>query len=361
MRAWFVLCVLAGCGDLVGFGGDVTPLVRIHAQTVGSAPAPIEHLRLGLMWGAQSLPEAFCILPAESPEAAAVIAAGCSDPLRFVAARMQASVDAAPDSVTELALDTLPTADLLVGDVSARVAYGSVVAFDDRDNSGTLEVHDVDHEDPELWLLGDTPPPPADVVLGASFISMAQPDQRVAFREGAFVQTGFYPRAGCDEPPPHFSVLSAGGFSFADALAASLAGELPQEDPSSCANASVDDAVIDVSIADPAAATQVRCRGTGGGTRYHEPDPETPVALDSVTWACAKLPSFEAPDPTDPAANQWQLVIATPNDPCINTFHFVLRGCDYDPTCSEPEWNWLEVPPTWWPCPTGSPLRRTGS
>jgi len=344
---------LTGCGDLVGFGGEVTPLVRIHAQTTGSAPEPIHHLRIGLMWAEQSLPEAFCILPAESPEAAAVIAKGCSDPLRFVAARMQVSVDAAPDEEVELALYTLPTADLLVGDVSARVAYASIIAFDDRDDSGTLEVFDVDHEDPELYLFGDPVPTGADVVLGASFVSMAQPDQRIAFREGAFVQTGFYPRAGCPEPPPFFSVLGAGGFSFADAVAASLAGELPQEDPATCATTSIADAVVGVSIADPTAASQTRCRGTGGGTRYHEAAPELEaIALDSLTWACAKLPSFTPPDPNDVVANQWQLVIASPaDDPCINTFHIVLHGCDYDPMCGEPEWDWLAVPPNWWPCP----------
>ena len=52
---------LTGCGDLVGFGGEVTPLVRVRAQTTGSAPEPIHHLRIGLMWAEQSLPEAFCI------------------------------------------------------------------------------------------------------------------------------------------------------------------------------------------------------------------------------------------------------------------------------------------------------------
>lgn len=351
MRLLLTVLALGGCGDLVGFGGDVPPLARISVQTTGNQPAT--HLRIGLVWGAQQLPEPFCFLPAESDAAAAVIAAGCSDPLRFVPAQMEASVEVSPGVPGEIDLLTLPTADLMVGDVSARVAYASLVAYDDRDDSGTLELHDAQHDDPEEFF--NLPPPEAgDVVLGASFVSMTQPDVRIAFREGAFVSTGFYPRAGCDGPPKFFSILGAGGFSAADAFAASLRGELPQEDPATCRTGALEDTTVSVPLGTSAGLAQLACREDPDGTRYHEPptNPSEVPDLTGLVFACAKLPSFGEVDPTDVAANQLQLVIANPpGDPCAGMFHFVLRGCDRDPTCSDPEWNWIDVPPSWWPCP----------
>ena len=115
------------------FQGDVAPL----------RPAGVtdEHaLRVALVWGAQWLTEPFCVLPAESPEAAAVIDAGCRDPFGFVPALVSVSVPIAVDVPATLTLSQLPAADVMVGDVTARVAYGSLVVFDDRNGSGTLEL-----------------------------------------------------------------------------------------------------------------------------------------------------------------------------------------------------------------------------
>ena len=43
-------------------------------------------------------------------------------------------------------------------------------------------------------------------------------DQRVAYREGAFITSGFYPRAGCGDPPPGFSILAASAVPVLEAL-----------------------------------------------------------------------------------------------------------------------------------------------
>ena len=64
---------------------------------------------------------------------------------------------------------------------------------------------------------------------------MTAPDQRIGYLEGTFTPSAFYPRNGCDPPPDGFSVLSAGGFSAADAFALVLQGMLPSEDPATCA------------------------------------------------------------------------------------------------------------------------------
>src|ERR1017187_7529094 len=68
-----------GCSKAVGLGGTVTPLVQIQAQTSGDpaqfTPAgDTPSFHVALVWGLQWQPEPFCVLPPESPEAAAVIA-----------------------------------------------------------------------------------------------------------------------------------------------------------------------------------------------------------------------------------------------------------------------------------------------
>ena len=150
MRRGGVFCLapllVAACGQLQGFGGDAPPLVSFDVVFQGDV-APLrpsgvtgEHaLRVALVWGAQWLTEPFCVLPAESPEAAAAIDAGCRDPFGFVPAVVSVSVPIAVDVPATLTLSQLPAADVMVGDVTARVAYGSLVVFDDRDDWHELE------------------------------------------------------------------------------------------------------------------------------------------------------------------------------------------------------------------------------
>ena len=88
-----------------------------------------------------------------------------------------------------LTLSQLPAPDVMVGDVTARVAYASLVVFDDRDDSGTLELSrprrpPFAFEDERGFQPGR--PDSLDVIYGASFVTMTAPDQRVAYREGAF-------------------------------------------------------------------------------------------------------------------------------------------------------------------------------
>jgi hypothetical protein len=357
-----------GCGKPVGLGGAATPLASIQVQVDGdAATAAATHLRVALVWGAEWLPEPFCFLPPESPAAATVQQAGCQDSLGFVPNLVAASVPVTPGVPTTIQLFDLPSADVMVGDITGRVAYGSLVLFDDLDDSGTLELR---RSQPDFFDMDGGLPPDAavfgggggvggrrsDVVYGASFFSMSAPDLRLAYREGAFLETGFYPRSGCPDPVAGFSIVGAGGFSLAAAEAAALAGQLPPEDPATCSAAPLTTGVVTITAQDPSLVSQVACtrRNSDGIPRYRKP-PGDMRDLGSSPWACVTIPNLDTvtSDAGAAAANQIQLVVSTTgNNVCKSVTHYVLRGCDNDPTCDPPSWDETASPPAWWPCPT---------
>ena len=363
--AAFACLAFSGCGKLVGLNTPVTPLAQINFQvtgdiasvqrpdTVGQTP----QLRVAVVWGAQWLPEPFCVLPPESPAAAAVIAAGCPDSLRFVPARAGADVAVQPNVPATIDLVNLPAADLMVGDVTARVAYASLIVYDDRNGNGALDFRQPRQRRHDE---GYDPGTPAtrDIPYGASFISMTLPDQRVAYREGGFnANIAFYPRQGCDPPPVRFSILSAGGFSQSDALLAFLQGQLPAEDPATCGVATLDQAVVTIPLQAPTTElTELSCtvNDTGGTTTYSQAPATAPTPtpdLSGATWACVGFPHIPGDDAG--VVSGQQLVVATaPGEPCQYITHYTLRGCDNDPNCAAPGWDVTATPPSWWPCPT---------
>jgi len=347
--------VLAGCGDLEGFGGPVPPLATFRVEATGDLDAvrvpgaTDEKLHAAMVWGAQWLPEPLCFLPAESAEVQAVIDAGCRDPLGFVPDRIGVIVPLELGVTTELSVFDLPSADVMVGDVTARIAYASILVFDDRNGDGRLELNRSRNDlDPP-----DQPPMVRDIVYGASFISMTQPDVRVALREGGYnARAAFYPRSGCGEPAPGFSVLGAGGFSEAEAISSTLAGQLPRQDPATCSERTPDEAVISIPVQAPGPISEVRCTGRRGDSsvRYREPPLEMPDLTNRVA-ACAKVPDFGTGD----AEGIIQYIVSTrSDDACKQVLHFSLRGCDEDVSCELPEWDITATPPAWWPCPVNT-------
>lgn len=353
------LGLLAGCSDLKGLSGEAPALARIEVSISGDVLAvrpPNDvppQLRVALVWGAQWLPETSCVLPPESTEVAAVMAAGCRDPFGFVPFRVGGTAPVDDQGHATIELHDLPAADVMVGGVTARVAYASLVLFDDRDGSGTLELRRStrDFQDPG----GEPDPDPGqvpDTILGASLVSMTEPDERVAFREGGFdPNAAFYPRVGCEPPPKGFSVLAAGGFSYMAALLAVLDGKLPAQDPATCRVSALADVRVTVPVRAPSAELrQVACRGrrSTGFPRYREPDAE--LDLSRRTFACASLPKTGGAD-GGVAVEQKQLLLADPADNvCKGLSHIILRGCDSDPACVVPEWDVTASPPDWWPC-----------
>jgi hypothetical protein len=357
-----VIALLAGCGKLSGFGGAPPPLVTFQFTVTGDL-APLRPqgvtseraLQVALVWGAQWLTEPFCFVPppaSDAAEAGPVIAMGCRDPFGFVPNRVAANVPVTIGDTTALSLYDLPSADVMVGPITARIAYGSLVVYDDRDGSGTLEL-----SQPHRTAAGGRGPPmeeitdSADVVYGASFLSMTLPDQRIALLEGTFDGTAaFYPRNGCDPPPAAFSVLTAGGFSDAEGRASSLAGRLPMEDRTACGQADPRDAVVTIAVQAPASVREVSCveRANDSSTRYREPPGDAPDLSGRLT-ACAHLPSFDAGN----QSSLIQLVVSgRAQDRCMGLTHYTLRGCRENVSCAVPDWDFTATPPAWWPCPT---------
>ena len=360
---WLAPLLAAACGELKGFEGEATPLASFEVVFKGDL-APLrpsgvtdEHaLRVALVWGAQWLTEPFCVLPAETADAAAVIDAGCRDPFSFVPAAVSVGAPIAVDVPATLTLTQLPAADVMVGDVTARVAYGSLVVFDDRNDSGTLELalqfrsfQGGREGPPEIFV---PVPGPPDIIYGASFVTMTAPDQRVAFREGGFdARSAFYPRAGCEPPLPGFSVLAAGGFTTEAALAALLSGGLPPEDPSTCAVSAPAETTIAIDARAPAEVQEVGCapRREDSSVRYRVP-PSGGLDLEDRAWACVHLPTFDVGGATPPSDLVQLVVSGRSSDRCKTVAHYTLRGCDEDVTCESPEWDFTANPPAWWPC-----------
>jgi len=361
--------VLGGCGDLKGFGGPAPPLVTFQIVVNGD-PTPlrppgiddVKSLKVALVWGEQWLTEPFCILPPESDDAKAVIAAGCRDPFGFVPQLVAASVPVDVGVPTSLSLFELPGPDVMVGPITSRVAYASLVVYDER--GGDTDALDlaIPHRTPAGGMDGrpmdDTTDSP-DIVYGASFVTMTAPDQRVAYSEGTFnPAAAFYPRSGCydpsgdpPDPPNGFSVLAAGGFSYADGLASALAGTLPAEDPTQCNRwPAMDGTVpttIEINVQAPSAVQEVGCTEiTADSTiRYRRPPTDAPD-LTGRTTACAHLPSFDAGGQSDLI----QLVVSgRKSDRCMGLTHYTLRGCRENVSCAVPDWDYTANPPSWWP------------
>ncbi len=354
-----IFVALCGCSDLQGYGGAAPVLVTFDVTANGdlstvrspddtSAP----DLQIALVWGQQWLIEPLCILPPDPapPDTAesvnALIAAGCRDPFGFVPARVAASTPITLGTPAPLDLFSIPASDLMVGDLTARVAYGSMILYDDKDHNGTLTLGRPNRPMDANRPPDTTPVDTSDLVYGASFISMTQPDQRVAFRQGAFVQSGFYPRAGCADPGSGFSVLGAGGFSAADAVAATLAGTLPTEDPTTCTNTLAAGTQFSLAVRPATGLNELRCteRATDSSIRYREPDGDAPD-LTNRTSACVHSPSFGA------QSDIIEFVISgRTEDSCVGLTHYVLKGCSESPTCGSPDWDHSLAPPPWWPC-----------
>jgi hypothetical protein len=346
----------AGCGNLSGLGGNAPPLATVHVQVTGDfasvqVPGPTApKLQAALVWGTQWLTEPLCVRPTSDTSVQALLAAGCRDPFGFVPDRVAANAPVLADGTAELDLFDLPGADVMVGGVTARVAYASLMVYDDRDGNSTLTLGR-----PARLVGRDQPRPDdngaftADLVYAASFASMTEADTRLAYREGGFDRTAaFYPRAGCGDPLPSFSIVSAGGFSAMAALAAGLERQLPPEDPSSCREQPADTPVT-VAYRPPAQLHELACqeRTLDSSIRYREPPIDPPNLTDS-TAACAQVPDAG----TGQANGMIQYVVSgRSDDSCMGLTHYVLRGCRNDPLCAQPQWDITKTPPSWWPCP----------
>ena len=361
--ALLITPAVTGCGKLQGTSGPASALASFDVTASGSPPANAD-LNVALVWGEQWLVEPLCIpgFPIDSRDDAnavmAVLAAGCRDPFGFVPKLVAASEPIAVGQPATIQLFTLPSADVMVGDLTARVAYGSFILYDDRNHDGTLNLavpnrpNDMRGDGEGSGSGDDTHT--ADVIVGSSFVTMlydpmgAVQDTRLAFREGAFITSGFYPRAGCGDPPKGFSIDSASGFTAAAAETATLMGMVPQEqDLSKCVQRDPAAGPVDVALKTNTQTLQeIACseRRTDSSVRYREPDADPPD-FTNRTFACVHHPSFGTP------SDVIELVISgRTDDSCIGLTHFILKGCREGPDCGTPDWDHSLAPPSWWPC-----------
>ena len=350
------LVALAACGNVKGFSGPVPPLAT-YTVTPPAQAMPLHHPQVAVVWGMQWLPEALCILPPETMQAATVLAAGCRDPFGFVPLLAEPGVDVTPGEPNDVDFQTLPDSSVLVGQLTGRVGYGSIVFYDDLDDSNSLQLArpnrlGVPMGGPMSEPQGVQLP---DRVITATFASMTLPDTRLGYLEGTFDEAAaFYPRQGCGDPPDGFSVLAASGFSSQTALVDALAGVLPPEtDPTQCVEAAPQDAPITSFVSGYSDIDEVACteNNADSSVRYREPDPTTPPDFTARTTACVHLPQF--PGQGSGAPQQIELIVSgRSDDSCEGLTHYVLKGCGEDPNCADPDWDHSLAPPTWWPCPT---------
>jgi hypothetical protein len=352
---------LAACGKLQGFSGEAPPLATFNVTWSGDVtplrPAGSDPPRMtvALVWGANWLVDPFCLVGV-GPAVQFVKPAGCPDPFSFAAAAVAASAPLDQDGPTGLTLAQLPPPDVMVGDYTASIAYGSLVLFDDVDGDGTLGL-----ARPHRFSAASDPtadplaPDPSDVIYGASFVTMTAHDRRVAYREGGFDATRwFYPRAGCAAPPPGFSVVDTGGFTPTEAFIALATQQLPgEDDPGMCSDSLPEQTSVDIPVRPPAAVQQVGCdaRDEQGLTTYLRPPSVKPDTAGRVE-ACANVP----PSPLTPALSRIQWVVSgRSTDRCKGLTHYALRGCYSSASCTVPNWDDNAAPPPWWTCPHDPP------
>jgi hypothetical protein len=351
-----LLCTGAACdGQLQGLEAAAAPLLALRVRATGDLAAvrPVAdaalplRLRVGVVWGDVHQPDNFCIRNspwaalagqaplAQDPSAVAVAAAGCRDILSFTPADVGPSVPIALGQTTQIDFYDLPLANLLVGPPEGRVGYATVVVYDDRDGNGSLDLPRP--ASPSVGGQGGGPQGGSsggggkgggkerlqDAVYAASWVTMAQPHQRLAYREGGFDKLQlFYPMIGCEPPPPGFSVVSVQGLPTA----------------AQCSSQRLGETVVELAVQPTAAVLEAVC--SQRNNRWRAPRDKEDL---SQPWVCL---------------NGNELVIADPPGGCKGISKWSLRGCRQDPDCDVPEWDVRAFPPAWWPCGDATRVKR---
>lgn len=354
------LFMLAACeSGLQGMQTDLTPVATVKVQ-VGALPEGVDgadlNLRVGIIWASVTETDSWCIdntlgavfrgedeLAEDALPPSQVALAGCRDPFALntvnevfreglgsedlsVSVSLGPSVPLPhPPGEVEIPLLHLPSSDLMVGAPQARILYGGVIVYDDRDQSGDLGVvafeqpiepgerDEAEDEvvDAHVRFFDD-----AEDIYAATFYSAAAPSTRLVLREGDFDAASFYyPIIGCAAPPRGFSWLDVEGELGASvcesspvdqAIEVPLTGPRPEYDALLCP-------------AIPTAATL---------------PPKEVVGLEDLMYECR-----------EPGV----LVVTDPESRCQAVTRYVLLRCPANELeCDDPDWD--VSPPDWWPC-----------
>ena len=355
--------VILNCqGTIKGLDNELTPLAELKLAVKQSEleqiPSEVRsRLRVGLVWLGINLPSSWCAEQLSSiflnidqeqfdeedeqsselsldidaltqftqlcrnPLGVSPLLAGPSAPLGTVIEEGLVT--------TTITFSSLPPADVLIGTPDSRVAYASLVVFDDLNQNEVLDIgfslppifwgdgpgRDDDDDGPDegrSWFGEEKEP---DLLYSASFIDLITSHTRLVFREGEFTESFFYPLGGC-VPPKGFSILALeGNFQSAECQVKALSEPtiLPLSEPS-------------------AQKQEVIC-----------------AATDVFTFEPPKEPLGEEFELLCLSAEE--LVVSDKTQSCKNLSVLQLADCPpHKDSCAYPEWDYRDNPPEWWPC-----------
>jgi hypothetical protein len=315
-----ILTLTASCSSGVfGVGDDRDPLVTIRGRYDG--PLPEEGtLRAGIIWAGVPVFVPYCHKygpnPREEREVPTVAQKGCRDPFEVVPGAVGPSVpfDRAGDRTFEIPIEHLPDAGVMVGTLAGRVAYGTVVLFDDIDDDGFLDLgarcRRRDADDPL--------PEPHDRLIVSTFTRLDEPQTRIAYVEGDFdADSFFYPHPNCTALPPRgFSLWNVGDLF----------------DPNGTCEVTPLERELVLEQMPATSLAHLSCRPSENES-FSRPPPDEGTG-QSVMYDCTP---------------EGELVAIDPQCPCPGLRVYSLRGCYDDAACTEPDWD-LD-PPMGWPCP----------
>jgi hypothetical protein len=305
-------------GSLVTLSAEWTQdlaLVRDQAGIDASVP-----LRATLVWAGVPNFSPFCLAEGPNPlipdrvVTSSVAKIACPDPFRFVPSMTQGSalVDPALREV-HIELSNLAPSETLVGPVTGRIAYASVVIFADENDNGILDQEGRCRRPERGGKSGDREEMPLEPILAASFSYIAEPHERVVYREGEFDSDSyFYPAPTCETPPPAGFSLWRVGFDGC------TLSRLEQR--------------IRLKVQTPDKLSSMQC---GPGRKDYAREPREKSPDKRLVTECI---------------NATELATADPTCECPDPVIYKLAGCEKDLLCMEPEWDLTDDPPDWWPC-----------
>ena len=321
-----VLLSSLGCGGVNELGSEPEPLFHIEARFTELIPEPaggFTNLRAGLMWAGVPVFVPYCFeygtnptKPLQMPTKVAKV--GCRDIYKIVPGLMGPTVAVDPSAQSfRIPVTQLPSAEVLIGTLEQRMAYASIVVFDDLNGDRELDLSR------GCGGFGGSSQP-REPIYASSFTDLKERQTRLAYVEGPFnLDSFYYPHPKCSQVPPE-------GFSIWEVDGAFVSEE----------ECSIHDIYHPVELT-PATPTALR--------------PLSCLQRDRESFP--RAPRMQPPDEDDvwECTEQGALAVANPDCHCPEVRVFTLSGCSDDLECEKPEWDVRETPPEWWPCESSRP------
>jgi hypothetical protein len=333
-RVSIAFVALAAChGGVHDLGGAPDPILTIHVRLGAPLPSGLIHPRGGILWAGVPVYVPYCQESGPNPAqpshtVSAVAKKACRDPFEVVPGIDGPSVALDPLATSfDIPILHLPPAAAMVGRLPSRVAYGSIIVYDDRNGDGALTFSrcgnfgdrgDTAVSTTTTATIGATVFEP---IYASSFSTLTNEETRLAYVEGDFDKSSFfYPNPSCEVLPPRgFSMWIVGALLDSNAT---------------CMLAPIDrEVVVEPMTAD--SLVDLACPEATRDAFPREPPARAPMTNPMLLWECT------------PEGG-----LATANDVCAcpNLRLYTLKGCSADDACPIPEWN--VPPPPYWPCST---------